>query len=206
VLGLAVAIGGIALLNARENPQTIGRGATASTPSPGASAAIPFTFPIDNALFAKKYEEARGMLPAEARADARLNVVGVECFDPRANADCTIGYQFYSRATDFKYGFVFSVFDTKPVEQQAEKVEGDYDRIVFLKVPWEHNPAWAKLLADGFAQVPTSNREHAFSVELMSFAAELNEGNYDWSAKFIDKVTSESIGFLLSGTRITKES
>jgi Protein kinase domain len=214
VLGLVVAIGVLAALNMRGTPLTVGNNATEPTGTIGASAGatatatpppIPYAFPIDNALLASKYDEARGQLPAEAQADARLNAVGVECFDPRSNADCTLGYRFYSRATDTRYTVSYSVFDTKPVEVEVDPADGDYDRIVFLKVPWEHNSAWAKLLAESFTQIPAGYGEDGFGVVLMSDAPALNEGDYDWYVTYTDRATGDSISFRLRGTRVTKD-
>jgi hypothetical protein len=211
VLGLAAAVGGLLLLNGRQSPETVGNSANGPTATGNATATatatpVPYAFPIDNALFASKYEEARGRLPAEAQADARLQSVGVECFDPSANADCSLGYRFFSRASDTLYSITFSVFDTKPVETVVDPAAGDWDRTVFVKVPWEHNPAWAKLLADSFTQIPAGYGQDGFSVELHSDAPSLNEGNYDWYTRYTDKGSSDSIGFLLRGTRVTKES
>jgi hypothetical protein len=98
------------------------------------------------------------------------------------------------------------VFDTKPVEVTSDPADGDYDRTVFVKVPWEHNPAWPKLLADSYAQIPAGYGEDGFNVVLMSDAPSLNEGEYDWYATYTDRTTSDSISFRLRGTRVTKES
>ena len=135
-----------------------------------------------------------------------MHGVLVECYDPRSNADCTLGYRFYSRATDSLYDVGYSVFDTRPVEVVSDPADGDFDRTVFVKLPWEQNPAWARLLADSYAQLPASFGESGFDVVLMSEAPSLNKGDYDWYATYTDRTTSDSISFRLRGTRVAKDS
>ena len=210
VLGLLLATGGIAFLNSRGTPLTVGQltepTSTTNATATATATPVPYAFAIDNALLASKYEEARKKLPPEAQADARLHGVLVECYDPMSNADCTLGYRFYSRTTDSQYDVAYSVFDTKPVEVVPDPADGDHDRTVFVKLPWEQNPAWTKLLADSYSQLPTSFGENGFSVVLMSDAPTLNQGDYDWYATYTDRVTSDSIAFRLRGTRVIKES
>jgi hypothetical protein len=209
VLGLLLAIGGLALLNARGSTLMVANGAkepTTIATSTATPSAIPYAFPVDNALLASKYEEARARLPEQARADAKLNALGVECFDPRANADCTIGYRFYSRQTDMLYGFSYSVFDTRPVEELFEAADDSSNRVTFVKLPWEHNPAWQKLLAESFAQLPVGYGQEGFEVDLGSEATSLNSGDHEWTVQYTDKLTDEYVTFYLRGTRVSKDS
>lgn len=233
VLGLGLAVGGVLLLNSRGGTQVVGRGASEATatvasgasasdapdtpgasprattaatgPSPVAtSGAIPYPFPIDNAIIASTYAEALGRVPAEARADAKLNAVFITCFDPRADADCALAYRFYSRQTDTQYGYSFSRFDTRPVEELIEPATDNSNRITFVKLPWEQNPNWSSLLAESYAQLPAGFGEQGFEIEMSSQAESLNQGTYDWFGQYMDKATSEYFYFYIRGTRVTK--
>ncbi|MFN8535904.1 MAG: protein kinase [Thermomicrobiales bacterium] len=128
LLGIAATVGAMTLLNGRTNSPDDNNPGNGPTSAAGATATatpppLPYAFPIDNALLASKYAEARGQLPQEAQADARLHDLYIECFDPQSNADCTIGYRFYSRATDMQYAVGYSVFDTRPARGRIDHGE-----------------------------------------------------------------------------------
>lgn len=219
VLGLGLAIGAVALLNTRGGGQQVAGLTTEPTAAASSVAsatgvagatgvatasALPYAFPIDNALLARKYEDARRRLPQSAQADAKLKTVNVVCFNPRGNADCELTYIFFSRAADSNYSYTFSVFDAAPVQDYSEQASDDGHRTVFIQLPWEKNPGWANLLRQSYTLLPLAVSNGTFRVELTSEATSMNQGDNDWSVSYLDRDTSEYYYFYQRNDRVVK--
>jgi serine/threonine kinase PknH len=205
ILGLAAAGGAAVWLANRDATATnnaASPGGTATATS-ATSADIPFPFPVTNARIASDYQRALGLAQREA-ADARLSAVSVLCYNPRANADCRTGYSFYSQAKDLVYNYAFSVSGTSPAETELGLSPDSAQRTVFLQLPWERNADWARLLHEGYRQLPADFGPGGFSAELGSDAYSLNRGEYEWIAVFVEENGDRAFTYAQRGGTVSK--
>jgi len=214
ILAAVVIGGGLKVIGGRSN----GKPNTATAPAPVASQAatskpaaslaptgdFPYAFPIDNALIARKYAEARGHLPKEA-SDGKLQRFAAECADPRASGDCLLVYVFYSKQKNLMYNYHFKVKEDTLIGDFTEPVQNDDYRVVVSELPWEKNPNWQYLLTESFDQLPANFAPKGFSAGLVCNSASLNNGTADWAMVYVDKATNKQIIFELLGDQVTKQ-
>jgi hypothetical protein len=210
-LAMVLIAGVVIALNSRDGG-TQANGTAPASGEPAASNApvsiaptggLPYYFPIDNALIARRYAESLALLPAEA-ADGKLHRVSAECFDPRASEDCLLVFVFYSKQTDFMYNYHYKVRDDAIVGAFVEPALNDDYRLVLNRLPWEKNPNWAALLRESYAQLPAGFAPGGFSAGIFGNAAASNNGVADWTMVYVERGSATQHIFELLGDRVTK--
>ena len=164
---------------------------------------MPFAFPLDNELIARRYAEARGLLP-EAAADGQLHRFAAECTNPRAEEDCLLVYVFYSKQADLMYNYHFKVVDDVLIGDFTEPAANDDFRIVMNELPWEKNPDWARLIKVSYLQLPSDFAPAGYSAGLVSNVAAFNAGAADWTMVYVDRAENKQYLFELLGEAVTK--
>jgi hypothetical protein len=213
VLAAVVVGGAIAALGGRDRDTSVGAvvpsPATSEAPAGKAAASVvptgdlPYYFPVENALIARRYAEAQGRLPAEA-TDGKLHRFAAECADPRSGADCLLVYVFYSKQADQMYNYHYKILEDALVGDFVEPAQNDDYRITFEQLPWEKNPEWARLVRESFAQLPVDYAPGGFSAGLVGNAAASNNGVADWAIVYVEREPNKQIIFELLGDKLTK--
>ncbi len=165
---------------------------------------LPYQFPVNVELIARKYAEAQGKLPPEIIEGAQLQRFAAECADPRKGGDCLLVYVFYSKQTDQMYNYHFKVLEDALVGEFLEPAVNDDYRITFNELPWVRNPQWTNLLRESFAQLPTNYAPGGFSAALVSNPAAFNVGTADWTLVYVEHNSNNQQIFELSGETIVK--
>ena len=165
---------------------------------------LPYQFPIDDALIARKYAEAQGHLPPEIKGSAKLHRFAAECANPRSGGDCLLVYVFYSQQTNQMYNYHFKVLEDALIGDFTEPAANDDYKVVFRELPWVRNPNWSNLLRESHAQLPPNYAPGGFSAALVSNSAALNAGTTDWTLIYVEQNTTSQQIFELLGEQVVK--